>query len=124
MGWIGKLFGGKEPVKPQHVATRDDFERVVEKASTPVVLYVWGETCAPCHRMSHEVVRAATKHAGRVTFGEMSTSADRELVAHLGVRSTPTLIVFDRGEEVGRMTGFRPASWFDEMIAAEFPNAG
>jgi thioredoxin-like negative regulator of GroEL len=43
------------------------------------------------------------------------------LIAKLGVRATPTILVFERGQEVGRMAGFRPEGWFDDMIATEFP---
>jgi thioredoxin-like negative regulator of GroEL len=128
MGILDKLFGARERererVVPDHVGTLEDFERVVKQAGGPAVLYVWGDACGPCKRMSHEVVAAATKHAGRVRFAELSTSGDRALLAALEIRATPTLIVYDAGEELGRQTGFRPASWFDEMVAAEVPEPG
>jgi hypothetical protein len=38
------------------------------------------------------------------------------------VRATPTILVFDGGVEIGRMAGYRPAAWFDDMIATEFPD--
>lgn len=119
MGLLGKLFGG-EKVAPDHVETRDDFDRIVRGSELPVVLYVWGEACGPCKKMSQEIVTAATRHHGRVKFAELSTSGDPLLLAALAVRATPTVIVFEQGDEIGRMAGFRPASWFDEMIAAEF----
>ena len=122
MGFIGKLFGVRERVAPEHVETVEDFDRVV-KGEGPAVLYVWGSSCGPCQRMSHEVVEAATRHAGRVRFAELSTTADRALLTALEIRATPTVIVYDNGEEIGRQTGFRPASWFDEMVATEFPEA-
>ena len=123
MGIFGKLFGARERVAPEHVESLEDFERVVKREG-PAVLYVWGSSCGPCQRMSHEVVEAATRHAGRVRFAELSTSGDRALVAALDIRATPTVIVYENGEEIGRQTGFRPASWFDEMVTAEFPEAG
>jgi thioredoxin-like negative regulator of GroEL len=123
MGLLSKLFGGGEQVTPDHIETAEDFDRIIKDAGGPAVLYVWGDSCGPCKRMSHEVVAAATKHAGRVRFAEISTTADRALLGALGVRATPTVIVYDRGEELGRETGFRPAGWFDEMVAAEFPEA-
>lgn len=122
MGILDKLFGGGERVTPDHVESLADFERIVKGAGGPAVLYVWGDSCGPCKRMSHEIVAAATKHAGRVKFAELSTSGDRALLGALEIRATPTIIVYDEGEELGRQTGFRPASWFDEMVATEFPD--
>ncbi len=123
MGLLGKLFGARERVVPDHVETLADFERVVKQAGGPAVLYVWGDACGPCKRMTHEIVEAASRHAGRVRFAELSTDGDSALLGALQIRATPTVIVFDGGEEIGRQTGFRPASWFDEMVAAEFPDA-
>ena len=120
MGWLGKLLGG-ERVVPHSVKTRADFEDLTSDGR-PTVLYVWGESCGPCKRMSQEVVAAATKHVGRVQFAEMSTSADHGILSELAIRATPTVIVFDGSNEVGRVTGFRPAGWFDEMIQTEFPD--
>lgn len=120
MGFLGKIFGARERVSPEHVESQADFERVFSPTGGPAVLYVWGDSCGPCKRMSHEVVEAATKHAGRVRFAEISTTAEPGLLAGLEVRATPTVIVYDGDEEIGRVTGFRPAGWFDEMIATEF----
>ena len=43
------------------------------------------------------------------------------LPCQLEVRSTPTTLVFDGGEEMGRVLGYRSRSWLGEMIEAEFP---
>ena len=52
---------------------------------------------------------------------EINTDAEPALLRSLGVRATPTLIMYEGGNEVGRMSGFRPEGWFDAMIEAEFP---
>jgi thioredoxin-like negative regulator of GroEL len=133
MGFLGKLLGGTSTgdgskggeskaarVVPEHIETAADFERVVAAGEGPTVLYVWGSGCGPCRQMSQEIVAAATKHAGRVRFAELSTEGDRTLLSALEVRSTPTVIVYEDGDEIGRQVGFRPAAWFDEMVEAEF----
>ncbi|MDD9939205.1 MAG: thioredoxin family protein [Myxococcales bacterium] len=124
MSLIGKLFGAGPKVLPTHVRSVEDFTREVLEAKEPVVVDVWSETCAPCKQLAPVLVKLATKYRERVRVVELSTaSAQPALLSRLGVRATPTILVFDRGREVGRMTGFRPLSWFDEMIATEFPEA-
>ena len=64
-------------------------------------------------RMSN-VVRSADDIRERCDFA---------LLGELGVRATPTRIVVEGGEELGRKTGFRPKSWFKGLIDTEFPEA-
>lgn len=122
MGWLSNLFGG-EAVPPVALRSLQDFREHVDAAEGPVILNVWSETCPPCRRLKPVLEKVSTQYAGRVGVVTVGTDAEAPLLRALGVRATPTLIVYNGGEEVGRMTGFRPKGWFDEMIAAEFPDA-
>jgi len=121
MSLLGKLFGERAKVTPIHVETMAEFVEHVLRSELPVLVDVWSSTCAPCRQLMPVLVRVATKYDGRVRVAELSTEAEPELLATLGVRATPTILVFEGGHEVGRMAGFRPDGWFDEMIATEFP---
>ncbi|MDD9969039.1 MAG: thioredoxin family protein, partial [Myxococcales bacterium] len=116
MSLLGKLFGNGPRLTPTHVHTEADFVREVLESAVPVILDVWSPTCAPCKKLEPVLVRVATKYQGRIKVAETSTDAEPRLLARLGVRATPTLVVFDQGHEVGRMAGFRPEGWFDQMI--------
>jgi thioredoxin 1 len=123
MGVLSKLFGGGEKVQPEHIDTLESFKKVVLESETPVIVDVWSPSCGPCQKMVPVLVNVATKYQGRIRIAEISTEAEPALLSGLGVRATPTLLVYEGGQEVGRMTGFRPEGWFDEMIATEFPDA-
>jgi len=119
MSILSRLFGDHK-VHPEHLHTRADFEQAVLGGEGPVILNVWSPTCAPCRRLAPVLTEVATKHAGRVAVYEVSTESEPGLLRLLGVRSTPTTIMYDRGTEIGRMVGFRHRGWFDEMIEVEF----
>ena len=121
MSLLSKLFGARPEVIPTHIDTRDDFARYVLQSDVPVIVDVWSETCAPCKQLVPVLIHVATKYAGKVLVAELSTKAEPRLLSELAVRATPTILVFDRGVEIGRMAGYRPAGWFDDMITAEFP---
>jgi thioredoxin-like negative regulator of GroEL len=123
MGLLEKLFGGGK-VTPDHVATLEDFRRVVVESTLPVIVDVWSPTCAPCKKLESVLINVATRYKDRVRVAEISTAAEPALLLSLDVRSTPTLLVFKSGKELGRMAGYRPEAWFDDMIKAEFPGAG
>lgn len=119
MGLLSKLFGPTKRVLPTPVRDLEAFGELVLRSEQPVIVDVWSETCAPCRKLAVELVDVATRYEGRVRVVEISTDSEPTLLARLGVRATPTIIVFDGGQEIGRMAGFRPAGWFDEMIANE-----
>jgi thioredoxin-like negative regulator of GroEL len=122
MSLLSKIFGTRPDVIPTHLDTRDDFERYVLQSDVPVIVDVWSETCAPCKQLVPVLIQIASKYAGKLRVAELSTQAEPRLLAELDVRATPTILVFDGGVEIGRMAGYRPAGWFDDMIATEFPD--
>ena len=122
MGFFDRLLGGpaKAPVLPERVRDSATFRRMVLESEQPVIVDVWSPSCGPCKKLEPVLIDVATRYAGKVRIVEIATAdADPMLLARLDVRATPTLLVFDRGEELGRSTGYRPASWFDQMIEAE-----
>jgi thioredoxin-like negative regulator of GroEL len=124
MGWIANLFGGKPKVLPEHVSDLASYRALVLESPVPVLVDVWSETCAPCRALEPVLIEVATHYAGRIRVAEInSTSADAALLERIAVRATPTILVYDRGQELGRSSGFRPKSWFDEMIRVEFPES-
>jgi thioredoxin-like negative regulator of GroEL len=120
---LRSLFGGRPKAIPIHLASLAAFNQHVMQSDLPVIVDVWSATCAPCRQLEPVLIEVATKYQGRVRVAELSTSAEPRLLAQLAVQATPTILVFHRGKELGRMAGFRPLSWFDAMIAAEFPEA-
>ncbi len=121
MSFLAKLFGGSPQVVPTHLDTWESFSEHVLKSELPVIVDVWSTSCAPCRQLAPVLTRVATKYDGRIRVAELTTDAEPRLLMELNVRATPTILVFHRGKEMGRMAGFRPESWFDEMIEAEFP---
>ena len=120
MGWFSSLFGG-DTVFPTPVRTLADWEEHVTGSELPVIVDLWSPTCGPCKRLGPVLTKVATKYQGRVRVVEIDVSSTQPAVlAPLGVRAVPTLLLFDAGEEFHRVTGYHPPAWFDEMIAAEF----
>jgi len=123
VSFLSSLFGTRPRLLPAHLQSLADFQKQVLGSDLPVIVDVWSPTCAPCRQLEPVLIQVATKYQGRVRVAELNTSAEPVLLAYLGVRATPTILVFHRGKELGRSAGFRPLDWFDQMIEAEFPQA-
>ena len=120
MGLLSKIFSSTPAVTPDHIETQEQFKELVLRSDRPVIVNIWSPTCAPCKRMVPELMATASKHADRVRVVEIGTTADRALLGRLQVRSTPTTIIFEHGDELHRFSGYRSRGWFSEMIEAEF----
>src|SRR5262245_53695388 len=122
MGWFSKLFGGGPKVMPEAVTDVAGFRRAVLESPLPVIVDVWSETCAPCRALEPVLIDIATRYEGRIRVAEINANtAEHALLARLATQATPTIVIFHRGAEVGRIVGYRPKGWFDDMIATEFP---
>lgn len=116
---LSGLFGATLKIQPTSVATEAAFREVVLGSPIPVIVNVWSSTCAPCKQQAPILVDLATTRQGKIRVVEIATTAEPALLAELGIQATPTTLIYDKGAEVGRVTGFRPKSWFDEMIKVE-----
>ena len=109
-------------VHPTPIRTLPEFREHVQDTELPVILEVWSDTCPPCRKMIPVLDAVASKYADQVRVVTVGSDAEMALLRTLRVRATPTLVIYDAGDEIGRMTGFRPEGWFHQMIQAEFPD--
>jgi thioredoxin reductase (NADPH) len=82
-----------------------EFEQEVLK-SGKVVLDFYSSECPPCEALAPKFEGLAGLYGQDIHFLKIFRQKNRELADKLGVKSSPTLIFFDNGKEVGqRLTG-------------------
>ncbi|MDP8942985.1 MAG: thioredoxin family protein [Actinomycetota bacterium] len=82
-------------------ATRDDFWDVVAEGS--VLVDVWGPDCRPCLALEPEVDRMAEERPD-LRVAKVEAPKARRLMIDLQVHGLPTLLLFQDGEEVARIS--------------------
>ncbi len=63
-----------------------------------------------------EIKKAAANLAGKALVLKVDTDANPELASRFGIRSIPTIGVFNNGREVNRVSGVRPAAAIEAMV--------
>src|SRR6266550_5724847 len=99
------------------VATAD-FGAGVEASPVPVLADFWAPWCGPCRMVAPAVERLAADLAGKLKVVKINTDEQPELQQRFGVRSLPTLVLFQDGREKDRAVGARPAAALREWVDA------
>lgn len=110
----------KEPLTapgvPLEAASSADFDRLVARATLPVVVDYWAPWCGPCRMVAPELEKVAARSAGRWLIVKVNTDALADLGERFRIRSIPTMAVFAGGREVGRTAGARPAADIEAFV--------
>jgi thioredoxin reductase (NADPH) len=82
--------------------TSVEFENEVLKGGK-VVLDFYSSECPPCEALAPKFESLAKLYGNDIKFLKIFRQKNRELADQLGVKSSPTLIFFDNGKEVGEV---------------------
>lgn len=90
------------------VVTDSDFEQIVLRATTPVLVDFWATWCRPCQMVAPVLEELADEYKGKLTIAKLDVDQNAETATKYHVMSIPTMIVFKNGKPVSNFVGFRP----------------
>ncbi|MEC4050993.1 thioredoxin [Flavobacterium sp. SUN046] len=98
--------------------TDASFDEVVLQSDKPVVVDFWAAWCGPCRMVGPIIDEIHTEYDGKAVVGKVDVDANQEFAAKYGVRNIPTVLIFQKGEVVGRQVGVAPKKTYTDAIDA------
>lgn len=99
-----------------HEVGTDSFDREVLQSEVPVLVDFWGDHCPACRQIAPILDELARERSESLKVVKVHAADNAAISARYGVRSMPTVLVFDRGVVRGQLMGARPKSAFVELI--------
>jgi len=98
--------------------TPEQVQRLLQKASLPVLVDFYSPTCAPCHMMHPIVESLAARRAGEILVIKINVDSNQQLAAAFGVRGVPTFVFVHKGSVRDRMSGAVSETDFSLWVAS------
>ncbi len=100
---------------PIAVTDQDFAEKVIE-SDVPVLVDFWAEWCGPCKMLTPVIEELSDKYDGKARIAKVDVDTNQQIAMQFGIRSIPTVMVFDKGQIVDTLIGVRPKADYEASL--------
>lgn len=98
----------------------ENFDKEVIQTSqhNPVLVDLWADWCPPCIVIAPILKQVVENYDGNIALAklEVDEGKNMKIAGQYQVRGFPTILLIQNGEEKGRFSGAKPASFIENFI--------
>ena len=91
-------------------------DKATRSDELPLIVDYWAPWCGPCRMMAPEFAKAAEALRLSARFAKIDTEQFAGVSQRLQIRGIPLLILYNKGREIARLSGARPANDIEEFV--------
>ncbi len=104
-------------MKPVEI-TDQNFAAEVLQSPIPVLIDFWAVWCGPCRLIAPFVEELAGEYEGKAKIGKLDVDNNPQTAMTYGIRSIPSLLLFNHGEVVEQIVGAVPKRQIAQKLDA------
>lgn len=96
--------------------TQGEFEQEVLNSDKPVLVDFWAEWCGPCRALTPIMETLSQDYDGRAKIAKLDVDSNQQIAMQYGIRSIPTVMLFDKGQVVDSFIGVQPKNAYEQSL--------
>lgn len=104
--------------EPVHEVSGAVLAKTILNSPIPVIVDFWAPWCGPCVGFAPTFKQFASAKKGKALFLKCDTEAHQDAGTRFGIRSIPTLIVFENEKEKARQSGALPYNQLEKWVGS------
>ncbi len=94
----------------------ENFKELVVDSDVPVLVDFWAPWCGPCRMVGPVLEQLANEYKNKVKVVKINVDEENGVASAMGIRSIPTIALFNKGEVKDVLIGARPKADFEAAL--------